>query len=252
MRVPLNVLANNAAEQTRAMAESHRNILRMGKNDRTAGSMPHWEKPESPQEVSMEALTIASTGDSWQADAPPMALSYRAPPVTTSPEDEAFGFADLLDMINPLQHIPLVNLAYREITGDDIKPIGKIIGGAVFGGAIGAASSMVNVAVEHETGKDLPAHALAMLRDDETQTRYASEANQPEYKLSMAEQSSALAPDLPGTAIAFADLGYRQPSDHTPPNHGIFIERLSQSEQRENQMPNLPLKRAERTPHYNT
>ncbi|MDP6473864.1 MAG: hypothetical protein QF894_03030 [Alphaproteobacteria bacterium] len=33
---------------------------------------------------------------------------------------DGFGFDDFLDLINPLQHIPIISTIYREITGDTI------------------------------------------------------------------------------------------------------------------------------------
>lgn len=193
-----------------ALTDSHRKTLRMVKNERTAGAIPHWEKPAAPQDISLQRLTRAATGTAWQADQPPLALAYQAP-ADAPPPDDSFGFADLIDMINPLQHIPLLNLAYREITGDQIKPIGKIIGGAVFGGAAGAAGGMVNVALEHETGKDIAGHTLALLRDtDGEEIRQAKNPDQPEYRLTMVEQRLGVQ-DLPGTVIAFADLSQPPP-----------------------------------------
>ena len=56
------------------------------------------------------------------------------------------GFADLLDMVNPLQHIPVIGSIYRQISGDEIRPIIKIAGGALFGGPLGAAFSVASVA----------------------------------------------------------------------------------------------------------
>jgi hypothetical protein len=65
---------------------------------------------------------------------------------------EPFGkdgltFGDLVDVINPLQHIPVVGALYRKLTGDTIDPAIKVAGGALFGGPIGAAASLVAVAI---------------------------------------------------------------------------------------------------------
>lgn len=81
---------------------------------------------------------------------------------------EEFGFFDLLDMVNPLQHIPLVGNLYREMTGDSIKPISTIIGGALFGGPLGAASGIVNVIVAEETGKDIVGNVIDVVHQDNT------------------------------------------------------------------------------------
>ncbi|GEM_PF-2928372 len=73
---------------------------------------------------------------------------------------------DLLDFINPLQHIPVVNMIYREITGDKIGALPQIVGGAILGGPIGAISAIVNLAVEETTGKDLGGQFMALLSDE--------------------------------------------------------------------------------------
>jgi len=53
------------------------------------------------------------------------------------------SFDDFLDMINPLQHIPLVSSIYRGIVGDSINPVSRIVGDAVYGGVFGLASAGV-------------------------------------------------------------------------------------------------------------
>lgn len=75
-------------------------------------------------------------------------------------------FSTLLDIINPLQHIPLVSTLYRELTGDDISAAARMVGGAVFGGPIGFASASANVLLEQASGDDVMGHALALFADD--------------------------------------------------------------------------------------
>ena len=41
---------------------------------------------------------------------------------------DGMTFLDFLDIINPLQHIPLVSTIYRKITGDTIDPASRIAG----------------------------------------------------------------------------------------------------------------------------
>jgi hypothetical protein len=73
-----------------------------------------------------------------------------------------FSAFDFLDMINPLQHIPVVNYAYRYLTGDSIKPISSIIGGAIFAGPVGAATGLVSALAEQGVGGSLPETILSM------------------------------------------------------------------------------------------
>ncbi|QCO15105.1 hypothetical protein D3869_07655 [Azospirillum brasilense] len=76
------------------------------------------------------------------------------------------SFGDFLDIINPLQHIPLVNTVYREITGDTIKPSSKVIGGILFGGPLGGMASIANAVVEQAQGKDIGGQIMASLGFD--------------------------------------------------------------------------------------
>lgn len=78
-------------------------------------------------------------------------------------DNGGFGFSDILDVINPLQHLPIISTIYRAETGDKIGAIPRILGSILFGGgligaAVGAATAMVNLAVEQETGRDIGAH----------------------------------------------------------------------------------------------
>ena len=36
--------------------------------------------------------------------------------------NDGFTFSDLMDIINPLQHIPVVSSIYRSLSGDEIDP----------------------------------------------------------------------------------------------------------------------------------
>jgi hypothetical protein len=78
-------------------------------------------------------------------------------------EHEDFGFADFLDIINPLQHIPIVSTIYRNLTGDQIAMAPRVIGGAIWGRLGGFVSGVINSVVEWFTGKDLGDHIYAAL-----------------------------------------------------------------------------------------
>ncbi|HCZ12942.1 MAG TPA: hypothetical protein DHV16_12065, partial [Nitrospiraceae bacterium] len=64
---------------------------------------------------------------------------------TKAVEEEKTGggvsFGDILDIVNPLQHIPVVSTVYRSETGDKISPGSRIIGGAIFGQLFGLIAS---------------------------------------------------------------------------------------------------------------
>ena len=75
--------------------------------------------------------------------------------------DDGFTFGDFLDIINPLQHIPVVGTIYRAITGDTMEAGSEIAGGALYGGPIGALLSVADVAFTAETGKPIDETMLA-------------------------------------------------------------------------------------------
>lgn len=92
---------------------------------------------------------------------------------------DGFTFLDFLDIINPLQHIPVVGSIYREITGDEIDPGARIAGGALFGGPIGLAFAATNTAVEQGSGKDIGGNLMALFNDNPAQDGPVMLANQP-------------------------------------------------------------------------
>ncbi|CAO3414504.1 hypothetical protein [Azospirillum argentinense] len=100
-----------------------------------------------------------------QAAPPLTAMESRDSPDRYEAEAE-MSFGDFLDIINPLQHIPIVNTIYREITGDTIKPSSKVIGGILFGGPLGGMASIANAVVEQAQGKDIGGQIMASLGFD--------------------------------------------------------------------------------------
>jgi hypothetical protein len=76
---------------------------------------------------------------------------------------DGFTFLDFLDVINPLQHIPLVGTMYRSITGDGIDPGSRIAGSTIFGGPIGTVVALANITIEQKTGQDMGSHMMALL-----------------------------------------------------------------------------------------
>jgi hypothetical protein len=75
-------------------------------------------------------------------------------------QSNKYSFSDVVDIVNPLHHLPLVGMAYRGITGDDIHPMSQVIGGALYGGPIGAVTGTANAISKVQTGKDLGDHVL--------------------------------------------------------------------------------------------
>lgn len=104
-------------------------------------------------------MTLAITITPESSPSPYQVTKPHAPDMVN---ESFFGsFADMLDVINPLQHIPGVSTLYRAITGDVIGAGAQIAGGAIFGGPIGLVASIANLIFEQETGKDIGGHVMA-------------------------------------------------------------------------------------------
>jgi hypothetical protein len=95
---------------------------------------------------------------SWSAMHPGEQPSSAA----TLPESEG-SFWDFLDIINPLQHIPILGSVYRAVTGDTIGAPARILGGTLFGGPLGFLSGTAGTILAETTGGDVGEHVLASL-----------------------------------------------------------------------------------------
>lgn len=101
-----------------------------------------------------------------RGDAPSEAIFQQEGHERAGPDgsaSEEVSFWDLLDVVNPLQHIPVVSSVYRHITGDEIGGMARLVGGLLFGGPIGLVSSAANLVVEGVTGKDVGEHVMAAI-----------------------------------------------------------------------------------------
>lgn len=86
-----------------------------------------------------------------------------------------FTFDDFLDIINPLQHLPGISMVYRAMTGDEISPHARIIGGGLYGGGTGFVTAIANAISEEASGRDLGDNLIAaVFGEDETAPSVAS------------------------------------------------------------------------------
>jgi len=114
-------------------------------------------------------------------------------------EHKSFSFWDILDAINPLQHIPVISTIYRKITGDDMGYAARIAGDTLYGGLFGSlisslVSAVANVFVDSTTGKDIGEHMIASITPSHT-----ASANAPhtlEQPIQPIEQSVTPSPEL--------------------------------------------------------
>lgn len=138
---------------------------------------------------------------------------------------DEFSFWDLVDVINPLQHIPVVSTLYRHLTGDEIGFVAKLAGAALLGGPIGLAGSFVDVAIEDNSGRDIGEHLYALVTGDDGEpgeTALAKNETQPEITTAAGagtEITSAAGTEITsaaGTAGAPAELMAAPPLPAAP------------------------------------
>lgn len=96
-----------------------------------------------------------------------LASASGAAPKPTKPDQPGFTFDDFLDIINPLQHLPVVSTLYRRLTGDQMGPTAEIAGGALYGGVLGFVSSIADVIWTQATGRDFGNTVMAWLGMDD-------------------------------------------------------------------------------------
>jgi hypothetical protein len=94
-----------------------------------------------------EQRIITAHGKSWSVKETPGARELFLGP------DGKFGWDDFVDIINPLQHIPVVAQIYRAVTGDQAYGLSAFIGAAPFG-ALSIASAVVDTVIRAQTGRD--------------------------------------------------------------------------------------------------
>ncbi|MBL8689909.1 MAG: hypothetical protein JNL04_12450 [Rhodospirillaceae bacterium] len=119
-------------------------------------------------------------------------------------DGDTASFKDLLAIINPLQHIPVVGTIYRAITGDQIAAMPSIIGGTIFGGPVGLALSLADNALKGETGKNVGETVVASLFGS------SKPADAP------AEPMVAKAPEQPARPKLTIDIPAPRPGETTP------------------------------------
>ena len=116
--------------------------------------------------------------------------------------DDGFSFSDLIDIVNPLQHIPVVSTFYRETTGDEISAAPRMMGSTLFFGPLGFVSALANVVVEENTGMDIGEHMTSWVTPDDESSALAFNETTPLNT----SQPQQLDPDDP--VLAWASQEY--------------------------------------------
>lgn len=103
-----------------------------------------------------ERRALTASGKRWVVDETPGSREL------FFGDDQVFGWDDFVDLINPLQHIPVVAQIYRAVSGDKINGAAELLGALPFG-PTSFIASVADLAVRDSTGKDMGSNAIAML-----------------------------------------------------------------------------------------
>jgi hypothetical protein len=137
----------------------------------------------------------------------------------------SFGFKDLLDIVNPLQHLPVIGSIYRYLTGDEPSGGARIVGDAIYGGPIGFGVGVVSTMLTDGDGRDLGERVLASVfgqRGDSaspTAVAQAPASPPPVAQTQTAQPAVATAlagPNQPGIPTQLATQFYRSPAIAAP------------------------------------
>lgn len=108
-----------------------------------------------------------------------MADRYRGQEIAGTDAEKAYfgedgpSLGDLVDVINPLHHIPFVSTLYSELTGDTISTAAKIAGGALIGGPIGLIAAVFDTVFTSQTGKGVAESAVAAIMGEDAPAQVA-------------------------------------------------------------------------------
>jgi hypothetical protein len=157
-------------------------------------------------------------------------------PASDPAEPHESFFHHLLDVINPLQHLPVIGTIYRALTGEHLDPIEKIAGDTLYGGLWGAVSSIADVAFESITGKSFEDTALALFKGDD-RSRVASAkvaapsiaagASLPSSDLPALPSSDTVAANMPSSLSAFTSALSAKGIDSDTASRALYAYRRS-------------------------
>jgi len=191
------------------------------------------------------AATPASTRSAKAPVRPPVVvetqpLQVKAEKSSGIWETGSFSFRDVLDMINPLQHIPVISTIYRKMTGDEMGYASRIAGDALYGGAIGSlvsslVSAVANVFVDATTGKDIGEHLMAAVEPARVPEAVRAQHRVPVaggYEAALTVAVSGQQPVVKDAAVARTQVHARRSvqADTLPATTAIIMPDLSRSQ----------------------
>jgi hypothetical protein len=101
--------------------------------------------------------------------------------------EDGLTWRDVVDAINPLEHIPFISTLFNEMMDHTPSPASQIAGGTLLGGPLGFLVGIANVAFQQQTGKGVGGTLLAALTgEDSAPAQHVARAEPPETPMQLA------------------------------------------------------------------
>lgn len=127
--------------------------------------------------------------------------------------EDGFTFLDILDIVNPLHHFPVIGSLYRKITGDTLDPLPRVVGNTLYLGPMGGAISGADLVLEHTSGHNFDEHLFGLFdgRNNRAKEDTVSQnTNDPSEHEKIADKSNQPPNDNNVSSWAQAEILYRQ------------------------------------------
>ena len=177
---------------------------------------------------------ILSSRQALNGPVTPPAMAQMGDPHDTSEgdtENHDFSFGDLVDIVNPLQHIPGVANVYRAITGDTISAPARFMGSMLFMGPVGLAMTAADTLAMNADGELASEQLIASINGRQADSgAVMAKTNLPDTAPTSAVTATmTTAPAIP-PAIASATTGGIGPNLPTEPSKaGLELQNISGS-----------------------
>ncbi|MFD2261841.1 hypothetical protein ACFSM5_03010 [Lacibacterium aquatile] len=165
-------------------------VLQINPNDDSPLSSARWVPASEAKKNGLETVASSASGDG-----------------KTFFSEEGLTFDDVLDMVNPLHHLPIIGPIYRELTGDTLSPGARLIGGTLFGGPVGLVASAMELGVQEEFGRDPGGMLIAAIKGEDIAPNYAPDAVLVGEAVPTGDATQIAAPAAPAAAIESVPLG---------------------------------------------
>ena len=177
---------------------------------------------------------ILSSRQALNGPVTPPAMAQMGDPHDTSEgdtENHDFSFGDLVDIVNPLQHIPGVANVYRAITGDTISAPARFMGSMLFMGPVGLVMTAADTLAMNADGELASEQLIAAISGRRADSRTVmAKTNLPDTAPTPAVTATMTTAPSIAPAVALATTGGIGPNLPTEPSKaGLELQNISGS-----------------------